>query len=79
VTSEGPLEFLFTGPQGQEVAEAQPAAEVPLPLVIINAKVRGCIDLKDMGNLAGPENSPGKNQVCDVVYQNWGHSGICYC
>ncbi len=89
VTSEGPPEFFFTVLQGQEVAEAQPAAEVPLPMVILDAMARGCIDLMDMGDLAGiinidddkqpaPENLPGENQVSDVVYQNWGHSGICY-
>jgi len=90
VTSEGPPEFFFTAPQGQEEAEVQPAAEVPLPAVILDAMARGRINLLDMSNLAGivdvdddkqpaPENLPGQNQVSDVVYQNWSHSGICYC
>jgi len=88
VTSEGPPEFFFTGTQGQEAAEALPAAEEPLPAVVIDAMARARIDLMDMGDLAGvvdidddnepaPENLPGPSQVSDVAYQNWGHSGIC--
>ena len=38
----------------------------------------GFVDINDDDQPA-PENEPGNNYVTDVVYENWGHSGICFC
>jgi len=63
-------------------------AEEQFPSVVDDAIARGCIDHMNLGDLAGivnvnddnlpaPENMPN-NQGGDIIYQDWGHSGICY-